>query len=75
MGHAYKQHADAVADQVVARRSAEDLLDAGAPRGATSVVQRKEPKDDAAILDHQAHLQNTDVEILALEHGDQMNKR
>ena len=66
-GDAYERHADAVADRVVAGRSAEDLLDAGATGGATSAVQRKETKDDAAILDNQAHLKNTDVEIPALE--------
>jgi len=61
-GDAYERHADAVADRVVAGRSAEDLLDTGATGAATSAVQRKETKD----LDHQAHLKNTDVEIPAL---------
>src|SRR4051812_43111655 len=55
-GDAYERHADAVADRVVAGRSAEDLLDTGATSGGVShAVQRKE-KDDAAILDNQAHL-------------------
>jgi len=66
-GDAYERHADAVADRVVAGRSAEDLLDAGAAGGATQAVQRKEIKDDAQILEHQASLKGTDVEIPALE--------
>ncbi|HEX2691428.1 MAG TPA: DUF4157 domain-containing protein [Kofleriaceae bacterium] len=42
-GDAYEQHADAVADQVVAGRSAEGLLDRFAPAGGGSAgaVQRK----------------------------------
>jgi len=39
-GDAYEQHADAVADAVVAGRSAESLLDAHAPAGAGNAVQR-----------------------------------
>ncbi|HEY0388956.1 MAG TPA: DUF4157 domain-containing protein, partial [Gaiellales bacterium] len=69
-GDTYERHADAVADRVVAGRSAEDLLDAGAASGAcnpTQAVQRKEGKADAAILENQASLQGTDVEIPALE--------
>jgi hypothetical protein len=56
-----------VADQVVAGQSAEDLLGAGATGGATYAIQRKEGADDGQILDHQAKLKNTDVEIPALE--------
>jgi hypothetical protein len=70
VGDAYERHADAVADRVIAGQSAEDLLDRGAasvaPR-ATPAVQRKEGKDDARILENQAGLQGTDVEIPALE--------
>jgi len=66
-GDPYERHADAVADRVVAGRSAEDLLDGGAAGGASHVVQRKETKDDAQILEHQASLKGTDVEIPALE--------
>src|SRR5690349_16348323 len=39
----------------------------GAASGSANAVQRKESKDDGAILANQAHLQNTDVEIPALE--------
>ncbi len=39
-GDAYEQHADAVADAVVAGRSAESLLDTHAPAGAGNAVQR-----------------------------------
>ncbi|HMG56690.1 MAG TPA: DUF4157 domain-containing protein, partial [Kofleriaceae bacterium] len=69
-GDAYERHADAVADRVVAGQSAEDLLDGGAAsgaRGPTQAVQRKENKDDARILENQASLKGTDVEIPALE--------
>ena len=69
-GDDHERHADAVADRVVAGRSAEDLLDGGAAseaRGATRAVQRKESKDDAHILENQASLRGTDVEIPALE--------
>jgi hypothetical protein len=66
-GDACERHADAVADAVVAGQSAESLLDAGGGRGASHVVQRKECKDDAAVLGRQASLKNTDVEIPALE--------
>ena len=68
-GDAYEQHADAVADRVVAGHSAEGLLDQGAgPASAPShAVQRQARKDDAKILANQASLKNTDVEIPALE--------
>lgn len=69
-GDPYERHADAVADRVVAGQSAEDLLDqaaASGAHGATQSVQRKEGKDDAKILEHQASLEGTDVEIPALE--------
>jgi Novel toxin 21/Domain of unknown function (DUF4157) len=69
-GDPHERHADAVADRVVAGDSAEDLLDhaaAGGAQGATQAVQRKEGKDDAKILEHQASLEGTDVEIPALE--------
>ena len=69
-GDTYERHADAVADRVVAGQSAEDLLDQGAVSSAprtTQAVQRKEGKDDAKILEHQASLKGTDVEIPALE--------
>jgi hypothetical protein len=66
-GDAYERHADAVADRVVAGQSAEDLLAGGAAGGATQAVQRKEGKDDAKILENQANLKGTDVEIPALE--------
>jgi hypothetical protein len=69
-GDVYERHADAVADRVVAGQSAEDLLDhatiAGA-RGATPAVQCKEGQDDAKVLENQANLKGTDVEIPALE--------
>ncbi len=70
VGDAYERHADAVADRAVAGRSAEDLLDRGAASvapTATPTVQRKEGKDDAQILENQARLKGTDVEIPALE--------
>ena len=70
VGDPYEHHADAVADRVVAGQSAEDLLDRDAAtdaRGATPAVQRKEGKDDAKILENQASLKGTDVEIPALE--------
>jgi hypothetical protein len=70
VGDPYERHADAVADRVVAGQSAEDLLDQGAvhgAHGATQAVQRKEGKDDAKILENQASLEGTDVEIPALE--------
>lgn len=69
-GDVYERHADAVADRVVAGQSAEDLLDHGTMaggRGATPAVQRKEGKDDVKILENQAGLKGTDVEIPALE--------
>jgi hypothetical protein len=69
-GDPYERHADAVADRVVAGASAEHLLDqtaGGGAHGATHAVQRKEGKDDAKILEHQASLEGTDVEIPALE--------
>ena len=66
-GDAYERHADAVADRVVAGRSAEALLDGGAAGGPTQAIQRKETKDDAQILENQARLKGTDVEIPALE--------
>ena len=69
-GDAYERHADAVADRVVAGMSAKDLLDQGAVSGApgvTRAIQRKERKDDAQILENQASLKGTDVEIPALE--------
>jgi hypothetical protein len=66
-GDAYERQADAVADRVVAGQSAEELLDGGTTGGASPAVQRKEGKDDAQILEHQASLKNTDVEIPALE--------
>ena len=55
---------------MVAGQSAEDLLDGGAAsgaRGATRAVQRKESTDDANILENQASLKGTDIEIPALE--------
>jgi Domain of unknown function (DUF4157) len=68
-GDAYERHADAVADAVVAGQSAEALLDAGGASGggASHAVQRKEGKEDASLLGHQASLPGTDVEIPALE--------
>ena len=69
-GDAYERHADAVADRVVAGQSAEDLLDQGtlsSGPGTAQAVQRKEGKDDAQVLEHQASLKGTDVEIPALE--------
>jgi hypothetical protein len=63
---AYERHADAVADRVVAGQSAEDLLDAGAA-SAMPAVQRKESPGDAKLLEHQASLRGTDVEIPAIE--------
>lgn len=69
-GDVYERHADAVADRVVAGQSAEELLDHGTMaggRGATPAVQRKEGKDDDKILENQASLKGTDVEIPALE--------
>jgi hypothetical protein len=69
-GDVYERHADAVADRVIAGQSAEDLLDHGAVgggHGATQAVQRKEDNDDAKILENQASLKGTDVEIPALE--------
>jgi hypothetical protein len=66
-GDTYECHADAVADRVVAGQSAENLLDGDGPNGARPAVQRKESKDDAAILENQARLKGTDVEIPALE--------
>lgn len=67
---AYERHADTVADRVVAGQSAEDLLDESAVTsgpGTAQAVQRKEGKDDAQILEHQASLKGADVEIPALE--------
>jgi hypothetical protein len=58
-GDAYEQHADAVADAVVAGRSAEALLDGGpgtgarGGSGATAVVQRK-PLGGALVTEEQA---------------------
>ncbi len=66
-GDAHERNADAVADRVVAGQSAEDLLEGGAASGAPHAVQRKEGKDDAKILENQASLKGTDVEIPALE--------
>jgi hypothetical protein len=66
-GDTYERHADAVADRVVAGQSAQDLLDGVGTGGATRSVQRKEGKDDAKILENQASLKGTDVEIPALE--------
>ncbi len=66
-GDVYERHADSVADAVVGGRSAEALLDGGAASGATHAVQRKESTDDAKILDNQASLKSTDVEIPVLE--------
>jgi len=66
-GDAYERQADAVADRVVAGCSAEDLLESGAANGATQAVQRKERKDDAKLLENQANLKGTDVEIPTLE--------
>jgi hypothetical protein len=69
-GDVYERHADAVADRVVAGQSAEDLLDHGTMaggHGATPAVQRKEGKDDTKILENQASLKGTDVEIPVLE--------
>ncbi len=51
-GDAYEQHADAVADAVVAGRSAEALLDQMAGGGgASKAIQRKDPShgDDPAV--------------------------
>ncbi|MCW5801791.1 MAG: DUF4157 domain-containing protein [Deltaproteobacteria bacterium] len=46
VGDAYEQHADAVADRVVQGKSAEDLLDAFAPRSTSgSAVQCKEDRE------------------------------
>lgn len=64
---AYERHADAVADRVVAGRSAEDLLEGAAASGPKPAIQRKDSKDDARILENQASLKGTDVEIPALE--------
>jgi len=66
-GDPYERHADAVADAVVGGRSAESLLDRHAAGGATQAVQRKEASDDAAMLENQARLKGTDVEIPVLE--------
>ena len=66
-GDAYERHADAVAHRVVAGESAEDLLDGGSASGATPAVQRKDSPEDAKILESQASLKGTDVEIPALE--------
>jgi hypothetical protein len=63
----YERHADAVADRVVAGRSAEDLLEGGAIGGVAPAVQRKESQDDAKILENQASLKGPDIEIPALE--------
>ncbi len=66
-GDAYERHADAVADAVVAGRSAEALLDQHASgTGTTGAVQRK-LHDDTKVLENQASLKSTDVEIPALE--------
>ncbi|MBC7976017.1 MAG: hypothetical protein H7138_13680, partial [Myxococcales bacterium] len=68
-GDAYEQHADAVADAVVAGQSAAPLLDrvTGRGQGAAHAIQRKEGKADAKILENQASLKGPDVEIPALE--------
>jgi hypothetical protein len=66
-GDAYERQADAVADRVVAGRSAEDLLDRSAAGGTMPAVQRKEGPGDAKLLENQASLRGTDVEIPALE--------
>jgi hypothetical protein len=69
VGDAHEQHADAVADRVVAGQSAEALLDGTVSRssGTVAAVQRKDNPGDAAILQDQANLKGTDVEIPALE--------
>jgi hypothetical protein len=67
-GDPYECHADAVADRVVAGQSVEELLDDGATgERPTHAIQRKESNDDAKILENQANLKGTDVEIPALE--------
>lgn len=66
-GDAYERNADAVADRVVAGRSAEDLLEGRTASGPTHAIQRKERQDDAKTLENQGSLKNTDVEIPALE--------
>ena len=65
-GDAHERHADAVADRVVAGQSAEDLLDRGGV-STMSAVQCKESPGDAKLLEHQASLRGTDIEIPALE--------
>jgi hypothetical protein len=67
VGDRHEHHADAVADRVVAGQSADDLLDDSAGGGTTHAVQRKEGKDDAKVLENQASLKGTDVEIPAVE--------
>jgi len=66
-GDVYEHNADAVADRVVTGRSAEDLLEGGAAASAGHAIQRKENEDDARILESQAGLKSTDIEIPALE--------
>ena len=66
-GDTYERHAYAVADRVVAGQSAADLLDGAAAGATTHTVQRQASKDDAHILENQASLKGTDVEIPALE--------
>jgi Domain of unknown function (DUF4157) len=66
-GDTYERHADAVADRVVAGQSAADLLDGAAAGATTHAVQCQASKDDAHILENQASLKGTDVEIPALE--------
>jgi len=66
-GDPYERQADAVADRVVAGKSAEDLLDGAAGGGGQPAVQRKEGPGDAKILENQGNLKGTDVEIPALE--------
>ena len=67
-GDAYERHADAVAEAVVAGRSAEALLDQQETgTGDSHAIQRKELPEDAKALESQASLKNTDVEIPALE--------
>ncbi len=53
-GEAQERHADAVADRVVAGRSAAPLLDGLRPRpGATPTVQRfKDPKQRESVISH-----------------------
>jgi hypothetical protein len=64
-GDAYEQSADAVADRVVAGRSAADLLPRSGGRGSPAVQMRRLPTDTATMLadpagaNHAAHLAGT----------------